>query len=40
VRDSIFLSKARSVIIQKEQGKLLDSQGRLDRIKERLALLC
>jgi valyl-tRNA synthetase len=38
--DSTFLSKAPSLIIEKERGKLLDSQGKLEKIEERLTQLC
>jgi valyl-tRNA synthetase len=38
--DSTFLSKAPSLIIEREQGKLLDSRVRLGKIKERLTQLC
>jgi valyl-tRNA synthetase len=38
--DSTFLSKAPSLIIERERGKLLDSQGKLEKIEERLTQLC
>jgi len=40
LRDSTFLSKAPSLIIERERGKLLDSQSRLEKIEERLTQLC
>ena len=38
--DNTFLSKAPPLIIERERGKLLESQGRLEKIKERLTQLC
>jgi len=38
--DSTFLSKAPPLIIEREQGKLLDSRVRMGKIEERLAQLC
>ena len=37
--DDSFMSKAPSSVIEKEREKLLDSEGRLEKIKQRLAQL-